>query len=242
MATMSTSPGRPRGFDRAAALTTATGLFWAHGYDGTSMADLTRAMGISTSSLYAAFGDKRTLFEEAVLTYTRQYAAIYIAAALEEPTARAAAERILRESADAFTEPDRRTGCLTVSAALAGGADTFDVRQTLVELQAANVRVLRDKITEDVAAGVLPPATDPDLLADYVHALWQGLSNLSNNGTARTVLHDIIGVALRAWPTTPDAEDNVEELRRLPTPAAAPARPPSPAQPRGNAPGSGRSS
>ena len=85
-----TTRGRPRSFDRDAALLAATRLFWARGYDGTSLADLRAAMGISTSSLYAAFGDKKALFEEAVLGYTARYTAIYADACLR-PTARAVA-------------------------------------------------------------------------------------------------------------------------------------------------------
>lgn len=193
-------PGRPRGFDRDAALVAATNVFWERGYAQSSMIDLTQAMGISTSSLYAAFGDKRRLFEEAVLTYTRQYALLHITAVTEEPTARHAAERVLRDSADLFTDADRPTGCLTVSAAMTGGDDTIDVRRTLADMQAANTGVLREKIAADVASGELPADTDPDELADYIQLLWQGLSNLSNTGSDREALQRLITVALRSWP------------------------------------------
>lgn len=191
--------GRPRGFDREAALLAATRLFWARGYDGTSLADLTAAMGISMSSLYAAFGDKLSLFAEAVQAYMRRYTAIYIEAVRSE-TAREAAERILRDSADEFTDPDRPMTCLVVSAAIHGGTDTIDVRKTLDDHQRALAGILTERIAQDQAAGRLDPGVDAALLAEWVRTVWEGLSNQSNAGTPRAELHKIIDLAMRAWP------------------------------------------
>ena len=177
----------------------ATNLFWTRGYDGTSLADLTEAMAISPSSLYAAFGDKKALFAEAVVGYAQRYTAIYIAA-VAEPTARAAVERLLRASVDEFTDPERPMGCLTVSAAMSGGADTIDVRETLREQQASLAGILRERIDDDVASGRLPADTDSALLAEWVQTIWQGLSNQSNNGVPRPRLHEIVTRSLCAWP------------------------------------------
>ena len=192
--------GRPRSFDRDAALLAATRLFWARGYDGTSLSDLTKAMGISPSSFYAAFGDKRSLFAEAVQGYMQRYTAIYVEAA-QSPTAREAAERILRDSVDEFTDPDRPMTCLVVSAAIHGGSDTIDVRQTLEQHQQGLAAILQERIEADRSTGALPDASDPALLTDWVRTLWEGLSNQSNAGVPRTRLHEIITVALRAWPS-----------------------------------------
>ncbi|HIT76290.1 MAG TPA: TetR/AcrR family transcriptional regulator [Candidatus Avipropionibacterium avicola] len=192
--------GRPRSFDRDAALLAATRLFWARGYDGTSLSDLTKAMGISPSSFYAAFGDKRSLFAEAVQGYMQRYTAIYVEAA-QSPTAREAAERILRDSVDEFTDPDRPMTCLVVSAAIHGGSDTIDVRQTLEQHQQGLAAILQERIEADRSTGALPDASDPALLTDWVRTLWEGLSNQSNAGVPRARLHEIITVALRAWPS-----------------------------------------
>ena len=192
--------GRPRSFDRDAALLAATRLFWARGYDGTSLSDLTKAMGISPSSFYAAFGDKRSLFAEAVQGYMQRYTAIYVEAA-QSPTAREAAERILRHSVDEFTDPDRPMTCLVVSAAIHGGSDTIDVRQTLEQHQQGLAAILQERIEADRSTGALPDASDPALLTDWVRTLWEGLSNQSNAGVPRARLHEIITVALRAWPS-----------------------------------------
>ena len=77
--------GRPIGFDRDSALEAAMLLFWERGYEGTSMADLTHAMGLNPSSIYAAFGDKHALFQLVVKRYMKLRAQ-YAAKALEEPT------------------------------------------------------------------------------------------------------------------------------------------------------------
>lgn len=191
--------GRPRGFDRTAALLAATRLFWARGYDGTSLSDLTAAMGISPSSLYAAFGDKKTLFAEAVEGYMQRYTAIYIEA-VASPTAREAAERILRNSADEFTDPERPMSCLVVSAAIHGGSDTIDVRQTLEEHQLSLAAILTERIEADQRSGRLSSEVDPATLADWVRTLWEGLSNQSNAGVPRARLHEIVTLALEAWP------------------------------------------
>ncbi|MFD7923412.1 TetR/AcrR family transcriptional regulator [Streptomyces sp. NPDC059740] len=191
--------GRPRAFDREQALVAATNLFWTRGYEGSSLADLTEAMGISSSSLYAAFGDKKTLFREAVLGYTHRYTVLH-QEAMTEPSAREAVERLLRTSVAEFTDADRPTGCLTVSAAMVGGSDTIDVRETLRSLQEEHARMLRERVEADTSRGLLPADTDAAAVADWVQVLWQGLSNQANNGVSRERLQAVVTAALAAWP------------------------------------------
>src|SRR5438128_2813799 len=85
--------GRPRSFDRETALEKAVMAFWEHGYEATSVSGLTHVMGIGAPSLYAAFGDKRALFEEVVTVYGERYGSFGDRALAEEPTARAAVAR-----------------------------------------------------------------------------------------------------------------------------------------------------
>lgn len=192
--------GRPRSFDRSIALERATEIFWRQGYDGTSLVDLSSAMGIAQSSLYAAFGSKLELFTEAVDTYMRQYAEIFIRACAEEPTAVGAAARILHESVDRFTADEQPAGCLTTSAAMSGGAGTFDVRSAVARRQRANAQVLQDRIEAAIQAGQLPSDAQPGILADFVMTLWHGLSAAAGTGVTRSTLHEVVDVAMTAWP------------------------------------------
>src|SRR3984893_16481820 len=118
----STAVGRPRSFDTGKALDSAVDVFWSKGYEGASMADLTSAMGIERPSLYAAFGDKEKLFRQ-VLDHYQKGPGSLVGAVLQEPTARRVIERLLRESADAGTDPGNPRGCLFVQGALACGSE-----------------------------------------------------------------------------------------------------------------------
>src|SRR6202162_4156030 len=105
--------GRPRSFDTDRALDRALQVFWRKGYEGATLADLTKAVGVNRPSLYAAFGDKEALFRKALDRYLNGPAA-YIQEALKEPTARAVVERLLRGAADLNTAPRNPGGCVTV--------------------------------------------------------------------------------------------------------------------------------
>src|SRR5437762_10822949 len=103
--------GRPREFDTEQALDAALEVFWRKGYEGASLPDLTEAMGINRPSLYAAFGNKEELFRTVVTRYVEGPAA-FVREALEEPTARGVAERLLSAAVDLVTDPRNPRGCL----------------------------------------------------------------------------------------------------------------------------------
>src|SRR5580704_14971210 len=141
--TPSPSPlGRPRAFDTDEALDQAMHLFWRKGFLGTSLSDLTEAMGINRPSLYAAFGNKEALFRKVVDRYS-QGPAGYAEEALEEPTARGVVERFLRGAVDLnTTHPLSPGGCLMVQSALACGAEAEPIRRELVSRRRAGEATL----------------------------------------------------------------------------------------------------
>ncbi|MGI5273227.1 TetR/AcrR family transcriptional regulator [Nonomuraea sp. CA-218870] len=192
--------GRRRAFDREEALDRALRTFWRHGYEVTSVAELTAVMDIRPPSLYAAFGDKRRLFEEALRRYQETYGAFTARALAEEPTARQAVERILREAAGEYTDPGHPHGCMIISAAVNCGPESSEVEELLRLARESAKAAIRERIERDVAAGLLPPSTDATALATYYAAVIQGMSTQARDGTGRDELELTAALAMRAWP------------------------------------------
>ncbi|WP_458245603.1 TetR/AcrR family transcriptional regulator [Streptomyces sp. MAI_2237] len=192
--------GRPRSFDRETALEKAVMAFWEHGYEGTSVSDLTRVMGIGAPSLYAAFGDKRALFDEVVSVYDARYGSFVDRALAEEPSARAAVARVLREAAAEYTAPGRPHGCLVVHAA--ANCTTPEVEQSLRERRNATIAAIRGRIEADAAAGEMPAGVDARALARHTGAMIQGMSQQARDGASREELEALAEIAMAIWPRT----------------------------------------
>ncbi|MFE4394019.1 MULTISPECIES: TetR/AcrR family transcriptional regulator [Streptomycetaceae] len=193
--------GRPPAFDRAEALAAATRLFWQHGYEATSVTDLTTAMGIRPGSLYAAFGDKRSLFEEVVRQYGHSPAGEFAAVALaEEPTAYGAFARILREAAAVYADPSHPAGCLVISAATNVTPQDAVIQDQLRERRNGNLRTFEERLRRAQQDGELPPEADPKGLAGYFGAVLQGMSQQARDGATAADLARTAELALRAWP------------------------------------------
>jgi AcrR family transcriptional regulator len=196
--------GRPRSFDRDRALERAMLLFWRHGFAATSIADLTRAMGISAPSLYAAFGDKERLFLEAVERY-RHVAGVaterILAAA---PTARLAVERLLDSAARQLTCPDHPRGCMMVTAAMNCSGACHHLQEALARQRTASTRLLQERIDRGIAAGELPPSTDAAALAAFYQTVLQGMTIQACDGADSESLRATAAAAMRAWPVAAD--------------------------------------
>ncbi|MCB5908749.1 TetR/AcrR family transcriptional regulator [Streptomyces pinistramenti] len=204
MATKETKQrGRPRSFDRETALEQAVRSFWEQGYEATSISDLTRTMGISAPSLYAAFGDKQALFREVVAEYGRLHGGFLDRAVAEEPTARRGVERALREAAAEYTLPGRPRGCLVISAAQNTAPASAEVADSLRAMRLANIGGIESRIRADVASGALPADTDAHALAHYVGSVIQGMSQQARDGADRTTLEAIAALAMKVWPDAP---------------------------------------
>jgi AcrR family transcriptional regulator len=192
--------GRPRNFDRDEALKRALMVFWKHGYDSTSIALLTESMGIGAPSLYAAFGDKRALFDEALDLFSKTYGAFTVQALTEEADARAAVERLLRGAAVAFTGSGHPPGCLVITAATNCSPQSAAVQKRLKSFRARTVRALEEKIESAKSSGRMPAAVDAHALALFYSSTLQGMSAQARDGASREELDAIADAALRAWP------------------------------------------
>jgi AcrR family transcriptional regulator len=191
--------GRPREFDIDKALETALHVFWEKGYEGTSLPDLTEAMGINRPSLYAAFGNKETLFRKAIDRYAKGPGG-YVRHALNEPTARASVERLMLGAADLLTCPANPSGCLMVQGALASGESADPIRRELIARRVAGEVAIRQRLERAQAEGDLPADSDPADLARFVTVVIHGMSVQAASGASRDELHRVVETALQAWP------------------------------------------
>lgn len=191
--------GRPRSFDRAAALRRAMEVFWSKGYEGASMAELTAAMGINSPSLYAAFGCKEALFREAVELYVATDGAASWDALRERPTAREAVEAMLRAAAENFSDPHRPPGCLVVLGATDRTAENEGMRRHLADRRRHLRDLLRERLARGLAEGELPAGTDAARLADFYITVLHGLSIQARDGVPRAALLGVVDCAMSAW-------------------------------------------
>ena len=193
--------GRPRKFDLEAALDAALLLFWRHGYEGTSLAALAQAMGVNMPSLYAAFGNKESLFRRALGRYLEKPAS-YLPRALEEPTARCAAAKLFEGAIDMAMNPLHPDGCLLVQGALVSGPGAESISKELSLTRAAAEAAVRRRFERAIAEEDLPAGVDAAILARYIITVIWGLSVQAAGGATRAQLTEVAEMALRSWPET----------------------------------------
>jgi len=197
--------GRPRSFDADAALDRALRVFWRKGYEGTSLSDLTQAMGINRPSLYAAFGDKDALFRRALDRYAEGPAA-FMRAALKEPKARAVAERMLEGTVNLTTARHNPRGCLLVQGALCGSADAEGVRRELSSRRNAGEKAVCLRLKRAQEEGDLAREVNVADLARYLITVVHGIAVQAASGVGRKQLRRVIQTALQVWPSRTDGE------------------------------------
>jgi len=192
--------GRPLSFDRDKALENAMHVFWERGYEAASISELTTAMGITPPSLYTAFGDKERLFLEAIERYAGGPGGGAPRALAEEPTARAAIQRLLEEAAEELTRSCHPAGCMVVMAATNCSVASAHVQAALAKRRAASEAGIRDRIEQGIREGELPADTDAAALANFYTTVFQGMSIQARDGATRASLIATTQSAMRAWP------------------------------------------
>ena len=190
--------GRPREFDVDKALERAMELFWRQGYEGTSLADLTRELGLTRPSLYAAFGSKEGLFLKALDLYEAR--AGYRQAALTAPTAAAYARALLEGAADLHGDKRNPPGCLGVQGALACAPHSDSIRKELIRRRKIGESNILDRLKRAKAEGDLLPEADPADLARYLSIVIYGMTIQAAGGATRKELRGAADLALRSWP------------------------------------------
>src|SRR5438445_5485506 len=189
--------GRPREFDADAALDQSMDVFWRHGYEGATVAQLTGAMGISPPSLYAAFGNKEGLLKAALDRYAAKRAA-WMEGVLSAPTAREVAERMLMGTAETQTDPANPPGCLLVQGGLACGTGSENVPFELAARRALTEDQIRERFIKAKREGDLKETADPVALARYLSAVSVGMGVMASSGADREALRQVAAVSVEA--------------------------------------------
>jgi AcrR family transcriptional regulator len=192
--------GRPRAFDTDEALDAAMMVFWRDGYEGTSLATLTEAMGINRPSLYAAFGDKEALFHKVLDRYTEGPAA-YVGEALRLPTARAVVEALLQGAVNVCASSSNPRGCLLIQGGLSCGAEAKAIQKALVARRNEGEKLLARRLKRARSEGDLPSDANPVDLARYIVTVVRGLGVQAAGGASHAELQRVVQVAMKSWPT-----------------------------------------
>jgi AcrR family transcriptional regulator len=194
--------GRPRTFDRETAREKALQLFWEHGYEGTSINDLTAAMGITPPSLYTAFGSKEELYAEVLDLYRSSHGAYFPAALTEEKTVYDGISRLLRGAAETFTAGPG--GCMISTAVLSCASEVKNVADSLAAMRSGSLDMIETYIRKGISTGELPESTDARQLARFFGTIIQGMSVQARDGATVEELAGIAETAMRAWPVRGD--------------------------------------
>jgi AcrR family transcriptional regulator len=209
--------GRPMSFDKATALRSALHLFWSKGYEATSLADLTTAMGITPPSLYNAFGGKEQLFAAALDLYIADTSARSVPILANAVTAREAVRQLLElrarvqsglaaiadtDGAAASMHCAQPHGCMLIASANNGSAAPPALRARVADLERHGEQCLTARIAQGIRDGDVPPGEDAAALAAYYVAVIDGMATLARGGASLQRLRDIAALAMRCWPTS----------------------------------------
>lgn len=192
--------GRPCAFDREQALDTALQLFWQHGYEGTSIAALTDAIGINAPSLYAAFKSKENLYQEAISRYLQGAGAGLSECLCAAQSAHEAIKKLLHDTALSFVDSDKPRGCLIASGLLRTARENNPVAQWTAEKRKLSQEAIAVRLRKAISEGELASDCDADALAAYFASVIQGMSIQAVDGATREQLLRVAELAMNVWP------------------------------------------
>jgi AcrR family transcriptional regulator len=174
-------------------------VFWEKGYEGATLADLTTAMGINRSSMYATFGDKQSLFRRALALYFEGPMS-YIPKALAKPTAREVIDALLEGSMDLLSDSANPRGCLSVQGALATGTEAAEMKQAMIDLRRQGESLLAERFQRAHDEGDLPAHLAPADFARYISTILTGIGVQAANGSTPAELQRIVRIAKQSLP------------------------------------------
>jgi len=193
---------RPRVFDEGEVLDRAMEVFWCHGYEGASMAELTAAMSLNSPSIYAAFGNKRGLFE-AVLKRYKERRTAHRDFVLASATGQEVAHRMLFGAIEWLVSPREPLGCLLVQTGTAVGINNGDISRTIIDQRTKTRELITERLTQAQQDGDFPATEEPAALARYLIMVFNGLALHAADGMSKTQLRESATRALTAWPQRP---------------------------------------
>jgi TetR/AcrR family transcriptional regulator, copper-responsive repressor len=194
--------GRPRTLDRDVGLEIAARLFWERGYEGTSIADLTKAMGVTPPSLYAAFGSKEDLYRQALDHNIARETKDRAEALQAKQPVYDALEFYLHDVVQGLTNPENPSGCIISTAVLQHAEENESVARDVAARREASIQCIKARFGRAIIEGELPADTDADTLSRFYSAVVQGMSAQACDGASTEMLMKLADIALSAWPGT----------------------------------------
>jgi len=191
--------GRPKCFDEQQVLEKAMLLFWEHGYEATSISDLTQALEITAPSLYSTFGDKAGLFYKSIDYYLAHEACPIETIFLEAKTAKIAFELYLYDNVKRLVQPNKPAGCMLVVAAMNYSDATQDVQQNLLDKRIKTKEKLLKRLEQGVEQGDLVADAPLQEMTDFYATVIQGLTIQARDGASTEQLHKVVEHAMKAW-------------------------------------------
>jgi AcrR family transcriptional regulator len=188
--------GRPPAFDRETVLAAARDTFWQHGYDGSSIADLTAAMGITPQSLYAAFGSKAELYRETLDQYRRMPRPEPGNPFQDKIDTVTAFERFLTNSAKIFTAPEHPKGCMISTAVLNCAEENEPIAHHVASMRLQTLDIFTARLERGIEEGDIRPEANPRSLARFLGAIVQGMSVQARDGATTDELLALLSHAL----------------------------------------------